>query len=63
MTSPVEVSFATKKSCATPANCTGLSKCGVKVSGLHVSGTDPLPLLTEKRWINETAWFFDLPEL
>jgi len=44
-------------------NCTGLSKCGVKVSGLHVSGTDPLPLprssfLTKKRRINETDFNF-----
>ena len=29
-------------------NCTGLSKRGVKDSGRHVSGTDPLPLLTRK---------------
>ena len=39
-------------------NCTGLSKCGVKVSGLHVSGTDPLPLLTKKRWIDELDFNF-----
>ena len=42
-------------------NFTGLSKCGVKVSGLHVSGTDPLPLssfLTKKRRINEMDFNF-----
>ena len=42
-------------------NFTGLSKCGVKVSGLHVSGTDPLPLssfLTKKRQINEMDFNF-----
>ena len=39
-------------------NCTGLSKHGVKVSGLHVSGTDPLPLLTKKRRIDELDFNF-----
>jgi hypothetical protein len=39
-------------------NGTGLSKCGVEDSRHHVSGTDPLPLLTKKRWIDELYFSF-----
>jgi hypothetical protein len=39
-------------------NCTGLSKFGVKDSGRHVPGTDPLPLLTKKRRIDELDFNF-----
>jgi len=38
--------------------CTRLSKCGVKDSGCLVSGTDPLPLLTKKRRIDELDFNF-----
>jgi len=38
--------------------CTGLSKRRVKDSGRHVSGTDPLPLLTKKRQIDELDFNF-----
>jgi hypothetical protein len=38
--------------------CTGLSKRGVKDSGRHVSGTDPLPLLTKKTRIDELDFNF-----
>ncbi len=39
-------------------NGTGLSKRGVKDSRHHVSETDPLPLLTKKRWIDELDFNF-----
>ena len=38
--------------------CTRLSKRGVKDSGCLVSGTDPLPLLTKKRRIDELDFNF-----
>ena len=38
--------------------CTRLSKRSVKGSGRHVSGIDPLPLLTKKRGINELDFKF-----
>jgi len=38
--------------------CTRLSSRGVKDSGRHVSGTDPLPLLTKKRRIDELDFNF-----